>query len=63
VEIRMLVNGHTVTNCSLQRGKALLLMEREKGSLIIDNETKQPVDFSALTENSKVTVFPAVQGG
>lgn len=63
MKIRMLVDGHSAQEYALDFGKNILTIERSKGNLVIDDETKQLAKIEGLTEDSSVTVYPAVKGG
>ena len=63
MKIRMLVNGHTAQTYELNWGKKILQAERNQGNLVIDDETKQLAKIEGLTEDSNVTVYPAITGG
>lgn len=63
MKIRMLVNGHTQQVYDLEWGKKLLKAEVEKGSLVVDDEARQLAKIEELTEDSSVTVYPAIVGG
>lgn len=63
LKIRMLVDGHTVQEYDLDFGKRILTMERDKGNLVVDDETRQLAKIEMLTKDSAVTVYPAVTGG
>jgi hypothetical protein len=63
MKIRMLVDGHTVQEYDLDFGKRILTMERNKGNLVVDDETRQLAKIEMLTNDSAVTVYPAVTGG
>lgn len=63
LKIRMLVNGHTQQTYNLEWGKNLLRAERRRGNLVVDDETRQLAKIEGLTEESSVTVYPAIAGG
>jgi len=63
LKIRMLVDGHMAQEYDLDFGRRILTIERNKGNLIVDDETRQLAKIEMLTKDSAVTVYPAVTGG
>ena len=63
MRIRFLVDGHTTQQYGLEFGKVILQNEHQRGNLVVDDETKQLAKIESLTEDSSVTVYPAIQGG
>ena len=63
MKIRWLVNGHSQQTVSLERGQKILAQEMAKGNLIVDEELRQLQKIEGLSEDTVVTVYPAVVGG
>ena len=63
LKIRWLVNGHSQQTVSLEKGRKILAQELAKGNLIVDEELRQLQKLEGLSEDSVVTVYPAVVGG
>ena len=63
MKIRMLVDGHKAQEYSLEYAKNILKGQKRQGCIIVDDETRQLAKIEDLTEDSRVTVYPAVTGG